>query len=76
MSGSYFPFAFVEQDELKGFDVNVMNAEGDFTGDDVEFVSASFLGQAGMLESGRIDTIANQLAVPAECEAKYVFTSI
>lgn len=75
MSGGYFPFTFVERDELKGFEVDVMNAVGDITGDDIEFVTASFSGLAGMLESGRIDTIANQITITPEREAKYVFTS-
>ncbi|MDQ7729106.1 amino acid ABC transporter substrate-binding protein [Halomonas sp. SpR8] len=75
MSGGYFPFTFVEQDELKGFEVDVMNAVGEITGDDIEFVTASFSGLAGMLESGRIDTIANQITITPEREAKYVFTA-
>ncbi|WP_386080142.1 amino acid ABC transporter substrate-binding protein [Vreelandella sp. F11] len=75
MSGGYFPFTFVEQDELKGFEVDVMSAVGEITGDDIEFVTASFSGLAGMLESGRIDTIANQITITPEREAKYVFTS-
>lgn len=75
MSGGYFPFTFVEQDELKGFEVDVMNAVGEITGDDIEFVTASFSGLAGMLESGRIDTIANQITITPEREAKYAFTS-
>lgn len=74
MSGGYFPFTFVEQDELKGFEVDVMNAVGEITGDDIEFVTASFSGLAGMLESGRVDTIANQITITPEREAKYVFT--
>ena len=75
MSGGYFPFTFVERDELKGFEVDVMNAVGEITGDDIEFVTASFSGLAGMLESGRIDTIANQITITPEREAKYVFTA-
>ncbi|BBI64325.1 amino acid ABC transporter substrate-binding protein [Vreelandella sulfidaeris] len=64
----------MEQDELKGFEVDVMNAVGEITGDDIEFVTASFSGLAGMLESGRIDTIANQITITPEREAKYAFT--
>ncbi len=74
MSGGYFPFTFVEQDELKGFEVDVMNAVGEITGDEIEFVTASFSGLAGMLESNRIDTIANQITITPEREAKYAFT--
>ncbi|RUR56555.1 amino acid ABC transporter substrate-binding protein [Vreelandella populi] len=74
MSGGYFPFTFVERDELKGFEVDLMNAVGEVTGDDIEFVTASFSGLAGLLDSGRIDTIANQITITPEREAKYAFT--
>ncbi|OLO09909.1 amino acid ABC transporter substrate-binding protein [Chromohalobacter japonicus] len=74
MSGGYYPFTFVEQDELKGFEVDVMNAVGEQIGDEIEFVTASFSGLAGMLDSGRIDTIANQITITPERQAKYAFT--
>lgn len=74
MSGGYFPFTFVEQDQLKGFEVDVMNALGEQMGADIEFVTANFSGLFGMLESGRIDTIANQITITEERQAKYAFT--
>ncbi|MCK2182462.1 amino acid ABC transporter substrate-binding protein [Halomonas getboli] len=74
MSGGYFPFTFVEQDTLKGFEVDVMNAVGEEMGREVAFVTANFSGLFGMLESGRIDTIANQITITDEREAKYAFT--
>ena len=74
MSGGYYPFTYVEQDELKGFEVDLMNAIGNITGDDVEFVTASFSGLAGMLDSRRIDTIANQITITPERQEKYLFS--
>ncbi|XKE46582.1 amino acid ABC transporter substrate-binding protein [Halomonas organivorans] len=74
MSGGYFPFTFVEQDTLKGFEVDVMEAVAEEMGAEVEFVTANFSGLFGMLESGRIDTIANQITITEERQAKYVFT--
>ncbi len=74
MSGGYFPFTFTEQDKLQGFEVDFMNAIGEVTGDEIEFVTMSFSGQVGALESNRIDTIANQLTITPEREAKFVFT--
>jgi len=74
MSGGYYPFTFVEQDELKGFEVDVMNAVGEQIGDDIEFVTASFSGLAGMLDAKRIDTIANQITITPERQEKYAFT--
>lgn len=74
MSGSYFPFTFVEQDQLKGFEVDVMNAVAKETGDTVEFVTMGFSGLIGALESNRIDTIANQITITPERSAKFAFS--
>ncbi|WCR10777.1 amino acid ABC transporter substrate-binding protein [Paracoccus stylophorae] len=74
MSGSYFPFTFTRADELQGFEVDLMNAIGEETGDDIEFVTMSFSGLIGALESNRIDTIANQITITPEREEKFVFT--
>ncbi|WP_085854205.1 amino acid ABC transporter substrate-binding protein [Palleronia marisminoris] len=74
MSGGYFPFTFVQQDELQGFEVDVMNAVGEQTGLDIEFETMSFSGLVGALDAGRIDTIANQITITPEREAAFVFT--
>ncbi|MGN7867348.1 amino acid ABC transporter substrate-binding protein [Paracoccus sp. 22332] len=74
MSGGYFPFTFTRADELQGFEVDLMNAVGEITGDDIEFVTMSFSGLIGALESGRIDTVANQITITPEREAKFAFT--
>ncbi|QEA40473.1 amino acid ABC transporter substrate-binding protein [Pistricoccus aurantiacus] len=74
MSGSYFPFTFVQQDKLQGFEVDVMEALAGQMDMEVEFVTANFSGLFGMLESGRIDTIANQITITPEREAKYQFS--
>jgi putative amino-acid transport system substrate-binding protein len=74
MSGGYFPFTFVQQDQLQGFEVDFMNAVAAETGDEVEFVTMSFSGLIGALESGRIDTVANQITITPEREATFVFS--
>jgi putative amino-acid transport system substrate-binding protein len=74
MSGGYFPFTFVEQDQLQGFEVDFMNAVGEEIGRPVEFVTMSFSGLIGALESGRIDTVANQITITPEREEAFVFT--
>ncbi|WP_027967023.1 amino acid ABC transporter substrate-binding protein [Halomonas halocynthiae] len=74
MSGSYFPFTYVEKDVLKGYEVDVLRAVAEQMDTNVEFVTASFSGLFGMLESGRIDTIANQITITDEREKKYLFT--
>jgi len=74
MSGGYFPFTFVKLDELQGFEVDFINALAAETGNDVNFVTMSFSGLVGALESDRIDTIANQITITPEREAKFVFS--
>lgn len=74
MSGGYFPFTFVEQDVLQGFEVDVMEAVAKEMDTDVEFITANFSGLFGMLESGRVDTIANQITITEERQEKYAFT--
>lgn len=74
MSGQYFPFTFVEQDELKGFDVDVMNAIGEEMGRDIKYETANFSGLFGMLESGRIDTVANQITITEDRQKAYIFS--
>lgn len=74
MSGQYFPFTFVEQDELKGFEVDVMNALGEEMGREIQYETANFSGLFGMLQSGRIDTVANQITITDERKKAYVFS--
>lgn len=74
MSGGYFPFTFTQGGQLQGFEVDVMNEVGKRTGDQVEFVTMSFSGLIGALEAGRIDTVANQITITPEREARFVFS--
>ncbi|ETX28597.1 amino acid ABC transporter substrate-binding protein [Roseivivax isoporae] len=74
MSGGYFPFTFVRQDELQGFEVDVMNAVGAEAGLEIAFETMSFSGLIGALEAGRIDTIANQITITPEREEAFAFT--
>ncbi len=74
MSGGYFPFTFVRLDELQGFEVDFMRAVAAETGDEVEFDTMAFSGLIGALETGRIDTIANQITITPEREAAFLFS--
>lgn len=75
LSGSYFPFGFTQNDQLQGFEVDVMKGIGEKTGDTVEFTTMAFSGLIGALESNRIDTIANQITITPEREAKFAFST-
>ncbi|MGX9415745.1 amino acid ABC transporter substrate-binding protein [Vibrio sp. WJH972] len=75
MSGQYFPFTFVKQDELQGFEVDIWNEIGKRNDWNVEFVTANFSGLFGLLETGRIDTISNQITITEARLAKYSFST-
>jgi putative S-methylcysteine transport system substrate-binding protein len=74
MSGGYFPFTFVRQGELQGFEVDLMNAIGEELGREIQFETMSFSGLIGALEAGRIDTVANQITITPEREEAFVFS--
>ncbi|MGL4656468.1 MAG: ABC transporter permease subunit [Sarcina sp.] len=74
MSGTYYPFTFKEGDQIQGFEVDVWNDIGKRLGYKVEYKTASFSGLFGMLDSGKVNTIANQITISKEREEKYYFT--
>ena len=74
MSGRYFPFTFVQMDKLQGFEVDLWNEIAKRNNYTVEFVTANFSGLFGLLETGRIDTISNQITITPERSAKYLFS--
>ncbi|RKF22257.1 amino acid ABC transporter substrate-binding protein [Alginatibacterium sediminis] len=75
MSGRYFPFTFVKQDKLQGFEVDIWDeiaARNDWK---VEYVTSNFSGLFGMLETGRINTISNQITITQARLDQYIFSS-
>ncbi|MDF4931505.1 amino acid ABC transporter substrate-binding protein [Vibrio parahaemolyticus] len=73
MSGRYFPFTFVKQDKLQGFEVDMWDEIGKRNDYKIEYVTSNFSGLFGLLETGRIDTISNQITITDERKAKYLF---
>jgi ABC-type amino acid transport substrate-binding protein len=74
-SGGYFPFTFFEQDKLQGFEIDVWNAIAQKMDVTVEFKTSKFSGLFGMLETGKIDTISNQITMTDKRIEKYNFTT-
>lgn len=74
-SGGYHPYTFMnDNQELDGFEIDVWNEIGKRAGYEVEFTASAFAGLFGMLDAGRIHTIANQIAITEERMEKYSFT--
>ena len=75
MSGRYYPFTFVEQDKLQGFEVDLWDEIGKRNDYKVEYVTANFSGLFGLLETARIDTISNQITITEARKNKYLFAN-
>lgn len=74
MSGTYYPFTFQEMGKLQGFEVDLWDEIAKRNNIDVEYKTANFSGLFGLLETGRIDTISNQISISDERKAKYLFS--
>ena len=72
-SASYYPWAYQENDELKGFEMDVWNEIAKRNNYELEFKLAKFSGLVGMLDAGEIDTVAHQMSITPERLEKYNF---
>lgn len=75
--GTYRPFSFHADGggDLTGYDVEVAQAVGDKLGLTVEFKETQWDAIFAGLDAGRFDTIANQVSINAERQAKYLFSA-
>jgi len=73
-TGQSYPNAYKEGDTLVGFDVEVIETVAKNIGYEVEWTLADFSGIMGQLDSKRVDTVANDVAVTDERKEKYAFT--
>ncbi|MFB0834741.1 amino acid ABC transporter substrate-binding protein [Arthrobacter halodurans] len=75
--GTYRPFSFHEggTGELTGYDVDVATAVAEKLGVEVEFQETQWDAIFAGLESGRFDTIANQVSITDDREESYDFSA-
>ena len=74
--GTYSPFSFHAEDdnELTGYDVEVIEAVAAELGREVEFSETQFDAIFAGLESERYDVIANQITINPERQERYLFS--
>ncbi|WP_414050391.1 amino acid ABC transporter substrate-binding protein [Macrococcus animalis] len=73
--GTYAPFTFHDKDnKLTGFDVEIAEAVAKKAGYKVKFVETQWDSMFSGLNSGRLDTIANQVGMDADRKKKYNFS--
>ena len=73
-SASYIPWAFQENDEVSGFEIDVWKEIAKRNDYDLELKLGQFSGLVGMLDAGEIDTVAHQMSITEEREEKYYFS--
>ncbi|MEY8344504.1 amino acid ABC transporter substrate-binding protein [Niallia circulans] len=69
-----YPNGYEENGKLVGFDIEVLEKIAKNLGYQVEWVRSDFAGLMGQLETKKIDTVANFVAVTDERREKYQFS--
>lgn len=74
--GTYAPFSFhdASDDELTGYDVEVITAVAENLGVEAEFSETTWDSIFAGLDAGRYDVVANQVSITEERTAKYDFS--
>ncbi|WP_035291685.1 transporter substrate-binding domain-containing protein [Clostridium sp. KNHs214] len=73
-SGEYYPWAFKKNDKLQGYEIDVWSEIAKRNNYKIEYKTSKFSGLIGMLDAGKIDTIAHQMSITKERLEKYNFT--
>lgn len=74
-TGQSYPNSYEKDDKLVGYDIEVFEKAAKKAGYKVEWVKADFSGVMGQLDSGRVDSVANAVAVTDERKEKYQFSN-
>ena len=72
VEGTYSPYTFHGDDgELTGFDIDLARAIGERMGIEIEFVEAEWDSLLVAVDTGRLDTVINDVGMTAERMEKY-----
>lgn len=73
---AFFSETNEETGELQGFEIEVWEEIGKRLGREIKWETAGFPGVIELLESGRVDTVADQIGITEEREEKYYFSDV
>lgn len=74
-TGQSYPNSYEKDEKLVGYDIEVFEKAAKKEGYKVKWVKADFSGIMGQLDSGRVDSVANAVAVTDERKEKYQFSN-
>lgn len=77
-TGEHAFFSETNEDtgELQGFEIDVWTEIGKRLGREIKWETAGFPGIIELLESGRVDTVADQIGITEEREKNFYFTDV
>lgn len=75
-NATYAPFEYIQDGEVVGFDIDLINAIGEKLGYEVEIVDQSFDGLIPSLKAGKIDIIVAGLSATDERKQSVDFTDV
>ncbi len=77
VAAEHKPWCYKDGENIVGIDVDVLNEIAKRMGNyKVEFQLASFEGMFGLLDTGKVDTVAQQITITEKRKEKYVFSEI
>ncbi len=74
-AGTIFPNAYQQKGKLTGYDVQVAESAAKAEGYKVKFAVTDFDGIFGQVDTGRVDTVANDIGATPERRQKYIFST-
>lgn len=77
VEGTYYPYTYHDEttNELDGYDIQVAKKLADYLGVEVEFVESDWDSLLAGLDSGRLDTVINDVTATDERREKYDFST-
>lgn len=77
VSGDFYPFCYKENDQIKGFEIDLWEQLAQMNNWQLEYTVADFSGLFGMLDTGKIDTVARQTSSDNQArKEKYLFSDV
>lgn len=74
VAGTFFPFSFVKEQELSGFDVEIMMHFASYIKRPIELQSINFGSLIAALQAGKADIISSALSITEERKKMVIFS--
>lgn len=77
VTAQYKPWCYKQNNEIVGIDPEILKEVGKRMGGyKIEYTIASFEGMFGLLDAGKVDTVAQQITITEKRKEKYIFSEV